>query len=74
MFRKMDQFLTKLAKEQKLSRVPIDDFRRYKEMNKWYLDVGEILAHVNDVLTPHGFDEIVKDNFAGLRQMLQGGR
>jgi hypothetical protein len=26
-----------------------------KEMQKWYLDDGEILAHVNDVLTPHGF-------------------
>jgi hypothetical protein len=29
-----------------------------------------MLAYVNDVLTPHGFDEIVKDDFAALRQML----
>jgi hypothetical protein len=40
-------------------------------MQKWYLDVGEILAHVSDVLTPHGFDEILKDDFVSLRQMLQ---
>jgi hypothetical protein len=25
------------------------DFRFYKEMQKWYVDVGDILAHVNDV-------------------------
>jgi hypothetical protein len=30
-----------------------------------------MLAYVNDVLTPHGFDEIVKDDFAALRQMLK---
>ena len=50
------------------------DFRLYKEMQKWYLDVGEILAHVSDVLTPYGFDEIVKDDFAALRQMLKQRR
>ena len=50
----------------------VDDFRRYKykAMQKWYLDIGDMLAFVNDVLTPHGFDEIVKDDFGGLRQML----
>jgi hypothetical protein len=40
-------------------------------MQKWHLDIGDIPAHVSDVLTPHGFNEIVKDDFAGLRQMLQ---
>jgi hypothetical protein len=30
-----------------------------------------MLAYVNDVLAPHGFDEILKDDFAALRQMLQ---
>jgi hypothetical protein len=29
-----------------------------------------MLAYVNDVLVPHGFDEIVKDDFASLREML----
>jgi hypothetical protein len=33
-----------------------------------------MLAYVNDTLVPHGFDEIVKDDFAGLRQMLQRHR
>jgi TIR domain-containing protein len=45
------------------------DFRLYKEMQKWYLDVGEILAYVSDIVVPHGFDEIVKDDFASLRQI-----
>jgi hypothetical protein len=43
-------------------------------MQKWYLDIGDMLAYVNDVLSPHGFDEIVKDDFAGLRQMLERRR
>jgi internalin A len=69
-FKTMDQSLTKLAAERKLSRVATDDFRRYKEMQKWYLDVAAILLYISDVLTPHGFDQIVKDDFAALRQML----
>jgi hypothetical protein len=40
-------------------------------MQKWHLDIGEMLTYVNDVLSPHGFDEILKDDFAALRQMLQ---
>jgi hypothetical protein len=46
------------------------DFQLYRNMLKWYHDVGEILAYITDVLTPRGFDEIVKDNFAQLRQIL----
>jgi hypothetical protein len=29
-----------------------------------------MLAYFNDKLHPNGFDEIVKDDFAALRQML----
>ena len=47
------------------------DFRLYKAMQEWHNRIGDMLAYVNDVLTPHGFDEIVKDDFAALRQMLQ---
>jgi hypothetical protein len=43
-------------------------------MQKWYQDVGEILAYITDVLTPRGFDAIVKDDFAVLRQMLSRHR
>src|SRR4051794_38843316 len=32
--------------------------------------VGDIMAHVNDVLRPVGFDSIVRDDFAALKQML----
>ena len=50
------------------------DFSLYKAMKDWHNHVGDMLAYVNDVLTPHGFDEIVKDDFAGLRQLLRGRR
>jgi hypothetical protein len=46
------------------------DFRLYKAMQEWHNRIGDMLAYVNDVLTPHGFDDIVKDDFASLRQML----
>jgi internalin A len=46
------------------------DFRLYKAMQDWHNRIGDMLAYVNDVLTPHGFDDIVKGDFAGLRQML----
>jgi hypothetical protein len=39
-------------------------------MQEWHNRIGDMLAYVTDVLTPHGFDEIVKDDFAALRQML----
>jgi hypothetical protein len=41
-------------------------------MKKWHVDVGNMLAYVNDVLTPHGFEAIVKDDFTTLRQMFSG--
>jgi hypothetical protein len=41
-------------------------------MQKWRLDIGDMLTYINDVLCPHGFDDIVKDNFARVRQMLSG--
>ena len=50
------------------------DFRLYKAMQEWHNRIGDMLAYVNDVLVPHGFDEVVKDDFAALRQMLQGRR
>jgi internalin A len=57
-----------------LDHLSVEDFRLYKSMQKWHLDIGEILAYVNDILVPSGFDEIVKDDFASLRQMLQQRR
>ena len=46
------------------------DLGLYKAMKRWHNEVGDMLAYVNDVLVPHGFDDIVKGDFASLRQML----
>ena len=51
-----------------------EDFARYKAMRRWHNEVGDMLTHVNDMLHPHGFEDIVKDDFAALRQMLQRRR
>jgi internalin A len=59
------------AMEDKFRHLAEADFRLYKAMRRWHNEVGDMLAYVNDVLHPHGFDEIVKDDFAALRQMLQ---
>ena len=48
------------------------DFRLYKSMGEWHNRIADILAYINDVLAPHGFDDIVKDNFARVRKMLSG--
>jgi internalin A len=47
------------------------DFRLYQNMKEFSNHVGAMLTHVNDVLHPHGFQDIVKDDFAALRQMLE---
>jgi hypothetical protein len=57
--------------EEKFRHLSEADFRLYKAMQEWHNRIGDMLAYVNDVLSPHGFDEIVKDDFASLRQMLQ---
>jgi len=50
------------------------DFGLYKSMQDWHNRVGDMLAYANDVLKPRGFEEIVRDDFAALRQMLQSKR
>jgi hypothetical protein len=59
------------AMEEKFRHLDESDFRLYKAMQEWHDRIGDMLAYVNDVLTPHGIDEIVKDAFAGLRQTLK---
>jgi hypothetical protein len=56
--------------EEKFKHLAEADFRLYKAMQEWHNRTGDMLAYLNDVLHPHGFDEIVKDDFAALRQML----
>jgi hypothetical protein len=60
--------------EQHFKDLAESDFRLYKAMQEWHNRIGDMLAYVNDKLSPHGFDEIVKDDFASLRQMLQQRR
>jgi hypothetical protein len=55
-----------------LEHLSVEDFRLDKAMQKWNLDMGEMLCYINDVLCPHSFDEIVRDDFSALRQMLTG--
>jgi internalin A len=47
------------------------DFAEYRAMRQWYTQLSDMLRHINDVLHPDGFDAIVKDDFAALRQMLR---
>jgi internalin A len=59
------------AMEEKFKHLAESDFRLYKAMQEWHNRIGDMLAYVTDKLAPHGFDEIVKDDFAALRQMLE---
>jgi internalin A len=56
--------------EQGFRRLSVADFALYKAMQDWANHVSDILTYVNDVLHPRGFEAIVKDDFATLRQML----
>jgi internalin A len=58
------------AMEETFRQLGTADFALYKSMQDWYNRIGDMLAYVNDKLHPHGFDEIVKDDFASLRQMI----
>jgi internalin A len=40
------------------------------KMNQWAQVVGDMLAHIANVLHRRGFDEIVADDFAGVRELL----
>ena len=42
----------------------------FNNMREWHFRMDEMLGFLSNKLGPRGFDEIVKDNFAGARQML----
>ncbi len=50
------------------------DFQLHRAMRDWANHLGDILAHVNDVLAPRGMGDIVKDNCRGFREMLRRKR
>ena len=60
-----------LKLKSKLDYLSVEDFRLYQDMKRWHVDVGNMLSYINDVLVPHGFDEIVKDERRGLFTSLQ---
>jgi hypothetical protein len=62
------------AMERDFTHLGEEDLKLYKAMKRWQNEVGDMLAYINDVLVPQGFDDIVKDDFAALRQMLQRPR
>jgi internalin A len=45
--------------------------RLYDDMYDWHRHIDDILGFLSDRLGPRGFEDIVKENFAALRQMLQ---
>ena len=50
--------------EEHLSDLGTAEFALYKSMQGWHSHINDKLADVNDVLNPHRFDEIVKDDCA----------
>lgn len=50
------------------------DLELYTAMKRWHNEVGDMLAHIADKLSPRGFEEIVKNDFDGLRRMLSRHR
>ena len=59
------------AMQENLPHLGGEDIKLYKAMRRWHNEVGDMLGYVNDVLYPRGFEAIVKDDFAALRQMLE---
>jgi TIR domain-containing protein len=47
-----------------------DDLKRYRLIKQWHAVIGDILGFISDELHPHGFDNIVKDDFAAVRELL----
>jgi hypothetical protein len=46
------------------------DFERYHLIKRWHDAIGDILCFIADKLHPSGFDEIIKDDYAAVREML----
>ena len=47
-----------------------DHHKRYQLIKQWHVVIGNILGFISDTLHPHGFDSIVKDDFAAVRELL----
>ena len=72
--KKWNQKLAGLSLSEMLARLSSEDWTRFKAIQEWQLRVVDMLGFLEDKLKLRGFDEIVKDDFASLRQMLQRHR
>ena len=48
-----------------------EDYRLYKAVRSWHIDVGDMLATICDLLLPDGLESITAEEFKGLRSMLR---
>ncbi|RPI82342.1 MAG: toll/interleukin-1 receptor domain-containing protein, partial [Planctomycetaceae bacterium] len=48
-----------------------DDQRLLTDMKRWSQDIGNMLAFINDTLTPRRFEDICRDDFLALRELVQ---
>lgn len=39
-------------------------------MRRWHIDTTDMLGFVADTIHPHGFDDLIRDNYAGMRELL----
>jgi hypothetical protein len=60
--------------EKHLTHLGEEDLKLYRAMRRWHNEIGDMLTYVNDKLAPHGFEDIVSDEFASLRQMFSRRR
>ena len=58
------------AMEKSVGQLGDADLNLYNAMKRWKNEVADMLFYIGDKLAPRGFEEIVKDDFEGLRQML----
>jgi hypothetical protein len=72
--RKWNQKLAGLSLSEMLARLSSEDWARFKSIQEWYPRVVDMLGFLEDKLKLRGFDEIVRVDFAALRQMLQQAR
>ena len=56
--------------EPHLSKLGLPQIERYQLIRQWCGATGNILGFIGDKFHPRGFDEIMKDDFAAVRQML----
>lgn len=60
-----------LAARTRLVAVADSDFALYKRMYEWHARVADMLAFIADSLHPHGFDQIVENDYARVLELME---